>query len=255
MDQRAVELGLTRLIVGGAPYRHVLYYRPGADSVADASGLMRVYIDHDGTPWRSRSEVSMDPTPRDALALDLLASDPGPAVYLGRPCYFGLAIDPPCTPLAWTHRRYSEAVVTSMAAALQAFLGPRTDRKLALVGYSGGGTVATLLAERLPQTVAVITLAANLDVTRWAQHHGYSPLEGSLDPARRPDLPASIVQRHYAGGRDANVPAALLRAYAAARPAAAMIEIADFDHVCCWREQWPRILRDLAPQLREALTR
>ena len=34
-------------------------------------------------------------------------------------------------------------------------------------GYSGGGALAVLLALRFPQSVAVITVAANLDIDGW----------------------------------------------------------------------------------------
>ena len=67
-----------------------------------------------------------------------------------------------------------------------------------------------LLAERFKQTRAVVTVAGNLDPDRWVAQHGYSPLVGSLNPARRPPLPSHILQLHFVGGRDRNVPRDLL---------------------------------------------
>jgi pimeloyl-ACP methyl ester carboxylesterase len=55
--------------------------------------------------------------------------------------------------------------------------------RLTLVGYSGGGTIAVLLAARRSDVAEVITVAANLDVGYWTQRDGLSPLTGSLDPA------------------------------------------------------------------------
>ena len=40
-----------------------------------------------------------------------------------------------------------------------------------------------LLAERLEMTQAVVTIAANLDTDAWTELHGFSALEGSLNPA------------------------------------------------------------------------
>ena len=68
-----------------------------------------------------------------------------------------------------------------------------------MIGYSGGGTLAQLVAEKFTQTRAVVTLAGNLDLAAWVQLHDYTPLGGSLNPAERPPLPGHILQIHYVG--------------------------------------------------------
>ena len=68
-----------------------------------------------------------------------------------------------------------------------------------------------LSASRVPQSVAVITVAANLDIDAWTDLHGDLRLVGSLNPARQPPLPDRVVQIHYAGGRDRLVPAEIIR--------------------------------------------
>ena len=70
-----------------------------------------------------------------------------------------------------------------MAAALSDILQRRPYQGLVLIGYSGGGVLAMLLAEQFPATQAVVTVAGNLDTDAWAIEHGYSPLRGSLNPA------------------------------------------------------------------------
>jgi hypothetical protein len=241
VEDRAAELELARHVVFGAPYRHLVYFRRGVAKTQE----LHVYIEHDGSPWLEGTRVAADPTPRNPLALELLALDSSPVLYLGRPCYFAIEGDDACSPLAWTHRRYSEEVVSSMARVLRAFLAAQPYDKIVLIGHSGGGTLALLLAERITETVAVVTVAGNLDIERWTKRHGYSTLEGSLNPATRPPLPARIAERHYAGGRDRNVPTEIVRAYAAARERAVVVEIPEFDHVCCWTRLWPTILADL----------
>ncbi|MEP7182523.1 MAG: hypothetical protein ABI886_10070 [Betaproteobacteria bacterium] len=181
------------------------------------------------------------------MALELMARDAGPRLFLGRPCYFGSAGEPRCTPLMWTHRRYSAEVVHSMAAALRGFLSAHRYDRVVLIGYSGGGTVAWLMASEIPETVEVVTIAANLDTDYWSALHGYSPLAGSLNPALQPVLAPEVEQIHYAGGRDRNVPPTVAGSFVRRHPKASVIVIADFDHQCCWIEQWPRLLDQQRP--------
>ena len=105
-----------------------------------------------------------------------MAKDKSPSIYLGRPCYFGLATSPNCTPAVWTHDRYSEKVVASMQAALEKYLQLHPYKHLMFVGYSGGGVLAMLLAARVPNTEKLVTIAANLDTDAWTQYHNYSSL-------------------------------------------------------------------------------
>ena len=185
-----------------------------------------------------------DPTPRNLLMLRLLSLDPGPAVFIGRPCYHGLARTAGCSPELWTTARYSDHVVASLAAAIRHVMMRGGFYELALFGHSGGGTLAVLLAERLTETKAVITIAPNLDVDAWTDHHGYSALTGSLNPASRPPLPKDVTQHHYFGGRDRVIPSALVTPAAMTSNAQVTI-VQGFDHVCCWAQIWSDILLDL----------
>ena len=237
-EQRAIDLGFTPSSLRGEGFRHRAYLagpQAGADTI-------HVYIEHDGTPWLGTSHVSEDTTPRIPFALELMARDVGPRLFLGRPCHFEPKDDPACGPLVWTHRRYSPEVVASMVKALRDFMALHHYRRAVLVGYSGGGTLAWLMARQVPETVGVVTVAANLDIDRWTGIHGYTPLAGSLNPALLPALPPAIPQLHYAGGRDRNVPPAVVESFHRGHPEARVVIIADFDHACCWAERWPELL-------------
>jgi len=232
----AADRGLRAKVVSGAGFRHLVL------SPLDAAGpTLHVYLDGDGTPWLGGHPAS-DPTPRDPLVLDLLALDPAPAAYLGRPCYHGLTAEPGCGPARWTSERYSEEVVRSMAAAARRLLAEHGAERVVWVGYSGGGALAVLLAARVPETVGVITMAANLDIDAWAEHQRSARLTGSLNPARQPPLPASVYQRHYAGGRDREVPVEVTRRGV---PPSSLVVMADYDHRCCWTVLWPAVLTEL----------
>jgi len=220
-------------VVTGDGFPHLVLSSPRASGRA-----LHVYLDGDGTP-EAGGHPTADPTPRDPLVLDLMALDGLPAVYVGRPCYHGLATAA-CTPALWTSARYSESVVASMAAAVRRVVDARGVTQVTWIGYSGGGVLAVLLATRVPQTVGVVTIAANLDIDAWSDHHGTPRLSASLNPARQPAPAPSVHQRHYAGGRDTTVPASITRQ--GAPPGAHLIVIADYDHRCCWITLWPTIL-------------
>jgi hypothetical protein len=231
--------GLRGETVRGAGFDHLVVRKPGK-----ASGALHVYIEGDGVPWLTPERPSDDPTPRTPLALELMLRDPREALYVGRPCYFGIGGNE-CSARVWTDQRYSNAVVVSMGAALGRALGGEARRPVRLIGYSGGGVLATLLAHRVPDVESVITIGANLDVAAWTALHSYTPLGGSLDPAALP--PSQVPERHLVGSDDRNVPPALLRRHARNRANVEVIERPRFDHVCCWVEAWTEILAKLAP--------
>lgn len=239
VDRLAQQLGMEQQWVPGDGFQHKIYRKPGRSGQAP----VHIYIEHDGLPWRTASAVSDDPTPRNPLMLRLMAQDPADSIYLGRPCYFTPVAAPGCIPRMWTHARYSDQVVRSMLAAIRSLLKP--DQHVIFLGYSGGGALAMLMAERYPHTRAVLTLAGNLDTEAWARHHAYTPLSDSLNPATRPALGPQVLQRHYLGGADRHVPPAVVQKFTRTRRAGEVIEIPPFDHVCCWTNKWPEILAEL----------
>ncbi len=244
VDAAAAALGFERSLVRGTDFTHVVYLhrRPGTSS------RLHVYLEGDGSPWRRGRRPARDPTPREPLMLQLMALDPEPGVYLGRPCYHGQARQPGCHPMLWTLARYSQVVVDAMAGALRRILVQTGATQIAFFGHSGGGTLALLLAERFPETRTVVTLAGNLDPDAWAEHHGYTPLIGSLNPGRRPALDPAIRQLHLAAGRDEAVPPHLIEPVVARQPGAVFELHEDFDHACCWQRIWPSVLERAAPE-------
>lgn len=239
LDRTAVEFDFQRLALESRNFQHIAYRnRIPLDTV------LHVYLDGDGSPWQRRDRINTDPTPRHPLVLQLMAQDRQAALYLGRPCYHGLHQAPGCSPWLWTAARYGRPVVDSLVIALREQLRDRPDVEVVLIGYSGGGALAMLMAEQLPQTRLILTIAANLDVAAWTRWHDYSPLSGSLDPATRP--PLTIPQWHLLGEQDENVPPAISEPVIAGQPCARMERIAEFDHRCCWSDIWPAVLQRLA---------
>ena len=251
VDAFAEAQGLERRVVAGDGFRHVVYVQ----GEPEASARVHVYIEGDGRPWLHGVLASADPTPRIPYALALMARDPRPALYLGRPCYFGLADEPGCESRLWTDARYGPEVVASMAAALDGLLAERGRPAVVLVGYSGGGTLAVLLADRVPGVRRVVTVAGNLDTAAWTAAHGYRPLAGSLNPMTAARL-AGVEHLHFAGSADANVSPGIARAFVE-RHGGRVRVVEGFDHRCCWRERWPDLLLPAAssPTIRSDATR
>jgi dienelactone hydrolase len=236
LDDIAQKAGLSRSIVEGEGFQHVVYANQ-----ASVDAELIVFLDGDGRPWTSDGqEPSSDPTTRRPIALELLARTNAPATYVSRPCYQQL-MNANCAPRLWTQARYSEEVVASIAAAIHEIATARSVSRIALVGYSGGGTLAVLVAERLEDVESVITLAANLDIEAWAKHHGYLRLTESLNPAQS-NRSHPWREMHFQGERDTNVPAKTTDAYFARYPAARRETLDGFDHACCWVHAWPSLL-------------
>ncbi len=224
--------------ISGIDFEHVAFAR----NLSPGASTLHIYFSGDGTPWIHGTQIANDPTPREPLELRLMLEDPAPAVYIGRPCYLGLATAPGCGPASWTVGRYSEGTVASMTSAVQAVLEDSPASHVVLIGYSGGGVLAMLVANREARISTVVTVGANLDVRAWTELHGYSPLSQSLDPANVQEWRSSLRQIHLVGTDDGNVPPWIATNFAKGRPAVEVRTMAGFDHRCCWVAAWPALL-------------
>jgi pimeloyl-ACP methyl ester carboxylesterase len=240
IDGLAQSAGLQKRVVQAATYSLVVYAKPAP---APPERLF-VFLEGDGNPWGSSGmQPQTDPTTRNPLALRLMIETPPPAIYVARPCYQGQA-DSNCSPERWTGGRYAEDVVASMVDAIESEAARLQANELVIVGYSGGGALAVLIAERMQGVVAVITMGANLDVAAWSRHHRYLPLTQSLNPALS-DRPHPWKEFHFNGAQDAIVPAATADLYFKRYPQAQRFTIEKADHVCCWETDWPALLGGL----------
>lgn len=204
-----------------------------------AGQRLRVYLEGDGHAWATPSQPSLDPSPRQLLVADLAFADPMPAIYLARPCQFVSA--PACNNALWTNRRYAEEVVHSLDLALDQLKQRYANRDFELIGYSGGATLALLLALRRDDVIQVQTLAGNLSPRQWVTLHNLSPLDGSLEPLDQKTRLAQIRQRHLFGTDDQVLPPRLLQRYREALGPAACLQgavLPNVSHHSGWAQAW-----------------
>ncbi len=220
-----------------------------AQSPNRASDVLTVYLEGDGMAFLATGRVSPDPTPHDPVALRLaLGHKAGTAAYVARPCQYSLpnGRGRNCDPAIWTSHRYAPEVVQSMDAAVDALKSRSGARRVVLVGYSGGGALAALLAVRRDDVAGIVTLAANLDVKYWVARDRLSPLSGSLDPADFASRLRATPQVHLVGGKDEVVTPDVVASYVAKLGAGApvsVVEMASYSHVCCWADNWPALMQ------------
>lgn len=207
-----------------------------------------IFIEGDGIPWRAGIAPNSDPTTREPLALELMARTPGSAAYIARPCY-QRAVTRHCTPDLWTGARYSERIVHAMVFAVNDVVSRTQAEDIVIVGYSGGGVLASLIAEQLDGVSAVITVGANLDIDAWTKHHRYLPLSQSMNPALSIH-PHSWLEIHMEGALDKVVPSATRNAYFERYPNARRWVLEKHGHQCCWVEEWKELWEKIEAELR-----
>lgn len=219
----------------------------------DPAATLHVYIEGDGRAWLGRTRPSPDPTPQQPVGAELALEDPAAAVlYLARPCQWRPETAAgTCDRHLWTTGRYAEGVVAGYVEILEQVRKSRQNGRLALIGYSGGGAIAALLAARMSEVDWLLTVAANLDTARWTTLHQVSALSASLNPAESADRARAIPQRHFVGALDTIVPLAVVAGYAerGAGPASVQ-QLPGADHHCCWKSLWAGLLSEWEAKLK-----
>ena len=214
-----------------------------------SSSVLHVYLEGDGMAFITRTQASHDPTPRDPVAFRLAGRHPGsgPVLYLSRPCQYVEDADKKnCSKAVWTSERMSKHALYSTSAALEQAKAATGATKLALYGFSGGGGIAALLAQRRQDVIFLGTIAGNLDHRFWTACLNLTPLHASLNPMDEVMLTARIPQLHLSGGKDSVIPASIAERWCAALPPESFCQhrhILNMTHEGAWERVWPELLR------------
>jgi hypothetical protein len=252
--RRTVALAVTLLLAGcaiqpewqrlarsaGLESSHIetTYFRHRVLQNGHAGDVLQIFVEGDGSPWIRENRVSFDPTPTNPLMLRLMLDAERPAAYLGRPCYFGLATSRNCHSRWWTFERYGRTVIESMCDAANRLAAGA--REVALIGYSGGGTVVVRMAGCTDRLVSVTTIAGNLDPAAWTAFHGYTPLLEDADLDYPPVQ--GVTEVHWQCANDSNVPPGITDEWLAARPSAERHIVDNCTHATGWEAYVTAIL-------------
>jgi hypothetical protein len=207
------------------------------------SAIATIYIESDGAPWRRPDEPPWDPTPHRFTVLAMASADVGSAVaYVGRPCQFLPEAElAGCDGGLWTGARFGETAIAATDRAVESAKAALGASRVNLVGYSGGGALAVLVASRRVDVACLVTVVAPLDTVAWTDAIGVSRLRESFNPVDVADRLSAVRQNHLAGARDTLVPSSTVARYLSRAPAAKFVEIDNFDHECCWEREWLKL--------------
>jgi pimeloyl-ACP methyl ester carboxylesterase len=116
-----------------------------------------------------------------------------------------------------------------------------------LIGYSGGGALAVLIAARRSDIIALRTIAGNLDPKALCAYHNVSQLDGSMDPLDFAQKVAHIPQRHFVGSDDSTIPHFIARSFVKRmgdKNDRRIIVVEGATHHSRWRERWSELLKE-----------
>jgi hypothetical protein len=169
---------------------------------------IHIYIEGDGNAFDAYGQPNGDPTPNGTFVRDLATRDSFEnVVYMARPCQF-IKTDS-CNESDWTTGRFSQKIIDAESGAIKRIAG---NKKITLIGYSGGAMVSGLVIEQNPKLKIEkwITVAGVLDHKKWTQYFGDADLSESLNMETLP----KVQQIHFVGGRDEIVPYELAKTWA-----------------------------------------
>ena len=202
---------------------------------------IRVYIEGDGFAWVNKQQQSSDPTPHQALALQLASIDPYPnIIYMARPCQYQQT-NRACDTHYWGDKRFAIEVIKSMQQALDAL--NINHSAIELVGYSGGGAIAILMAADRTDVLNIRTIAANLDHIYVNQFHHVALMPDSLNAIDFAQKNSKITQIHFIGLQDTVIPPETAKRYLKKSKSSSirLVEV-QAGHQFGWLEKWLELL-------------
>jgi hypothetical protein len=237
----AAQHGFNKTFIESQPFSIASYQK-----ILQPGSNVNIYIEGDGNAWISRYRISSDPSPKCGTTMQLASLDPSPnVVYLARPCqYSPQDLKTVCDSKYWSLARYSDLVVNSINIAVTAIKTQCQAPAINLIGYSGGGALAVLVANRRNDVASIRTVAGNLDLVAMEQIHDTTPLSESLDPLAVAKAIKHIPQLHFVGSRDHIVPIEIAYnfVHAAELDDKTVVIVKDATHNKNWSQHWSKLL-------------
>ena len=202
------------------------------------TSLLVVYLEGDGRISVS-GRPSLDPSPHAAQGFFLARQDPAPQVlYLARIGQYQPQNTGERFQRYWLEQRLSDDAVSAASQAIDVMKYRVGARKVQLIGYSGGGGLAALIAARRDDVIGLVTIAGLLDHQWWTQKLDVLPLSGSLNPIDSASRLAALPQIHFYGTTDRIIfPELSARFVDCVASSHAQRVAVDSDHWNRWTEQ------------------
>ena len=209
-EAMAIAGGFTKAVIKTSHFQILSYHK-----LKENNEIATIYIESDGYAFAGRHRISLNPTPKNPLSLNLALLDKSAnVIYIARPCqYIPLKSNPNCQPEYWTIKRYSQEVIEAVNDVIDEYKNNHNLKQIRLVGFSGGGTVAALIAAQRDDVIDLRTMAGNLDTVAFTNHHNVSPLSGSLNPKDFADKLYQVPQIHFIGEKEEIIPLSIAESY------------------------------------------
>lgn len=211
-----------------------------------------IYIEGDGFAYVSRSKPSDNPTPKTPVGLQLALQDTGnhSIYYIARPCQYidDEIFSKRCTKKYWTTHRYAPEIIDSLNHTINHIKSNTDITSFNLVGFSGGGNIAGLLAMQRDDIESIRSVAGNLDNDFFTKYHKVSDMPYSLNMADYADKLSSTPQIHYISENDAFVPSEITKSYLNKLPhknCTKVINVKNTTHLEGWDKRWPDLLQNI----------
>ena len=235
-DAEAAAVSMRRHEITAGLFRLTTYSR-----IRDTNKPVTIYIDGDVRGWRPSADPGIDDTPDDYVGLRLATLDPSPnVVFIARPCQFGID-DLLCFDKAWEKGAWSQPVFASISRAVDHVAVVFPHPQLNLVGYSGGGAIAAVLASRRRDVMSLRTIAGNLDPDGNGRAHAADPQDDFVDPMGIAPRLALLPQEHFVGDKDVFVPPFLTENFVKAIGVSYCVKVTHLPyatHQTGWQEVW-----------------
>ena len=207
---------------------------------------IRIYIEGDGKAWVKRGRPSLDPTPELRLVNQLMSEDAKADIaYIARPCQY--VKSPYCKIPVWTFDRYNRATVHLLNQAVDHIKQAGHYQQIELVGYSGGATIALLIAAQRTDIKSIRTVAGNLSPHYSNKLHNVSPMDSALSPKDFISKLKGIPQMHFYGTQDPVITEGVIMDYVSQFPDNPCIKTKALDasHQKGWKEKWKNLLEQI----------
>jgi len=233
-------------------YKKSIFYTKYFDifsvsSIGDCkNNQITIYIEGDGLSWITKNILSKNPTPSNPIALKLMMQDNSKCkIYLSRPCQY-TNIEK-CENKFWNEARFSNDVIKAYIEILDSIKRDYKNSSFKLIGYSGGGAIATILSAKREDITFLITVAGNLDIEKWINTHNISKLNESLNPADFTKNLENLHQIHLIADDDKNISIDIFLSFKNRFENSKNVKhkiFNDFTHSKGWVENWNNIINN-----------